>query len=486
MQPSFVVEDQSEVIDHLQAQLRPDRRIDTHGAVVFLAGDRAYKLKRAVKFPYMDFSTVERRRVLCEAEVAINRQLAPEIYLGVEEVRAPSGKSDWLVVMRRFDEDGLLDRMADRGALTPGLMAALAARVARFHDGLAPIRDGFGRPDDYRHSIAADIRQMREQGERLDPALSEALAEAMPASLEPHMELVARRVAAGAIRRCHGDLHLRNIVLIEGRPMPFDAIEFSERIPNIDVLYDLSFTLMDLCEREFRPLANRLLNEWLWRIAELEQARHEEALALLPMFLSRRAAIRAFVDASAAALSGGGGDTTRARTYQRVALGFLQPAPPRLMAIGGLSGSGKTTQALQRAPAIGRSPGAVVVRSDVERKRLAGIALEERMPAGGYTPEASARTYAAMLTRAERVLRAGHSVVLDAVFAREDERQAAEALAGKIGVPFEGLWLDVPKEVAQARVAVRQGDASDASPAVVERQFGYDLGTISWRRQAAG
>ena len=157
MQPSFVVEDQSEVIDHLQAQLRPDRRIDTHGAVVFLAGDRAYKLKRAVKFPYMDFSTVERRRVLCEAEVAINRQLAPEIYLGVEEVRAPSGKSDWLVVMRRFDEDGLLDRMADRGALTPGLMAALAARVARFHDGLAPIRDGFGRPDDYRHSIAADI-----------------------------------------------------------------------------------------------------------------------------------------------------------------------------------------------------------------------------------------------------------------------------------------------------------------------------------------
>src|SRR5207249_4239953 len=153
-----------------------------------------------------------------------------------------------------------------------------------------------------------------------------------------------------------------------------------------------------------------------------------EALALLPLFLSRRAAIRAFVDASAAAISGG--DTTRARTYQRLALSFLQPTPPRLLAIGGLSGSGKTTEALQRAPAIGRSPGAVVVRSDVERKRLAGIALEERMPTGGYTPEASARTYAAMLTRAERVLRAGHSVVLDAVFAREDERQAAEPPSG--------------------------------------------------------
>ena len=152
------------------------------------------------------------------------------------------------------------------------------------------------------------------------------------------------------------------------------------------------------------------------------------------------------------------------------------------MAIGGLSGSGKTTQALKRAPEIGRAPGAVVMRSDVERKRVAGIALEERMPAGSYTPDASARTYAAMLARAERVLRAGHSVVLDAVFARPDERAAAEALAAKVGVPFEGLWLDVPKDIAQARVAARQGDASDATPAVVERQFGYELGEITWTR----
>jgi len=387
-------------------------------------------------------------------------------------------------VMRRFDEDGLLDRMAERGALTPELMAALGARIAHYHDGLAPIRDGFGRPDDYRHSVAADIRQMREQGARLDPPTSEALAEKMPAAFEPYIDLVARRVDAGAIRRCHGDLHLRNIVLLPnspgGQPVPFDAIEFSERIANIDVLYDLSFTLMDLCERKLRPLANRLLNEWLWRIAELPDASHEEALALLPMFLSRRASIRAFVDAQAASVSDG--DTSRARDYQRIALSFLQLAPPRLMAIGGLSGSGKTTTALRLAPEIGRTPGAVVVRSDVERKRLAGIALEERMPQGSYGPDASTRVYAAMLARAERVLRAGHSAVLDAVFAKPEERQWAEDLARKIGVPFDGLWLDVPKDVAQARVAARKGDASDATPAVVERQFGYDLGEIRWRR----
>jgi aminoglycoside phosphotransferase family enzyme/predicted kinase len=493
-QPAFVVEDQSEVIAFLEAHLSPVKRIDTHGAVVFLAGARAYKLKRAVKFPYMDFSTVERRAAMCAAEIEINRRLAPEIYLGTAAVwRGRDGKPalgevgeaaeaaiDWLVVMHRFDEEGLLDRMAERGALTSELMAALGARVARFHDGLAPIKSGFCTPDDYRHSVAADVRQMREAGDRLDPPTSEALAEAMPKALEPHMELVARRVVAGAVRRCHGDLHLRNIVLIDGWPVPFDAIEFSERIANIDVLYDLSFTLMDLCERMLRPLANRLLNEWLWRIAELTGAPHEEALALLPMFLSRRASIRAFVDAQAAAVSGA--DASRARDYQKIALSFLRPVPPRLVAIGGLSGSGKTTLALRMAPEIGRAPGAVVVRSDVERKRRAGVALEDRMPAGSYTSESSATVYAAFLTRAERVLRAGHSVVLDAVFAHPDERAAAEALADKVGVPFEGIWLDVPKEVAQARVAARKVDASDATPAVVERQFGYDLGEIRWRR----
>lgn len=496
--PSFVVEDQSEVVDFLASRLAPARRVDTHGAVVFLSGERAYKLKRAVKFPYMDFSTAGRRAAMCAAEIDINRQLAPEVYLGVAPVRRgrdgglelgepgePCADAvDWLVVMRRFDEEGLLDRMAARGALTPELMAALGARVARFHDGLPAITAGFSGPDDYRHSVAADVRQMREAGERLDPPTSEALAEAMPRALEPFVDLVARRQAAGAVRRCHGDLHLRNIVLLGGEPVPFDAIEFSDKIANIDVLYDLAFTLMDLSRQGLGALANRLLNEWLWRIAELPAAPHDDALALLPLFLARRASIRAYVDSAATAVSGA--DNAPARAYQRAALGFLQPAPPRLLAVGGLSGSGKTTLALKLAPGIGRSPGAVVVRSDVERKRQAGVALEGSMPAGSYSPEASTRVYAAFMARAERILRAGHSVVLDAVFAREDERHAAEALAGKVGVPFEGLWLDVPKEVAQARVAARKADASDATPDVVERQFGYDLGRIGWARRTTG
>jgi len=492
--PSFVVEDQSETIAFLEAELKSERRIDTHGAVVFLCSDRAYKLKRAVKFPYMDFSTEARRAAMCAAEIDVNRRSAPEIYLGIAPVMRRDGRLalgevgentqdavDWLVVMRRFDEEGLLDRMAARGALTPELMAALGARVARFHDGLPAIASGFCSPDDYRHSVAADVRQMREAGDRLDPPTSEALAEAMPRSLEPFLDLVARRVAAGAIRRCHGDLHLRNIVTLNGQPVPFDAIEFSDKIANIDVLYDLAFALMDLARQGLGALANRLLNEWLWRVGEAEGASHEEALALLPMFLARRAAIRAYVDSAVTAVSGA--DNAPARAYQKAALAFLQPAPPRLVAVGGLSGSGKTTLSLKLAPEIGRAPGAVVVRTDVERKRQAGIPLEEPMPAGSYSPEASARVYAACLVRAERVLRAGHSIVLDAVFARPEERGAAEALARKIGVPFQGIWLDVPKDLAQQRVTDRKGDASDATASVVERQFGYDLGAIDWERR---
>lgn len=492
--PSFVVEDQSEVIGFLEKRLAPAKKIDTHGAVVFLSGDRGYKLKRAVKFPYMDFSTVERRAEMCAAEVEYNHRMAPEIYLGTMPVRRtpglvlgelnekPRDAVDWLVVMRRFDETCMFDQMAERGALTPQLMAALGARVAQVHDSLPVIRGSFCQPEAYRESVASDVRQVTDHGDRLDPEISKRLAVALPGALEPFVELVARRVEAGAVRRCHGDLHLRNIVLIDGQPMPFDAIEFSERIANIDVMYDIAFTLMDLCHRGLRPLANRLLNEWLWRIAELPGAPHHEALALLPMFLARRACIRAYVDSSVTAVSGA--DNAPARAYQRSAMAFLEPAAPRLLAVGGLSGSGKTTYALEVAPQIGRAPGAVVVRSDVERKRMAGVALEDRMPAGSYTPESSIKVYAAMLGRAEQALRAGQSVVLDAVFAKPEERASAEALARKVGVPFEGTWLDIPKDVAQARVAARTADASDATPAVVERQFGYDLGAISWKRVA--
>ncbi|MBV8392044.1 MAG: aminoglycoside phosphotransferase, partial [Alphaproteobacteria bacterium] len=196
--PSFVVEDQSGIIAFLERRLASDRRIDTHGAVVFLTEDRAYKLKRAVKFPYMDFSTADLRRRMCAAEIEFNRRLAPEVYLGVVpvlkrggdfelgELNAPAADAaDWLVMMQRFDDEALFDKLAEKGELTPALMSALGARIAAFQDGLPPIRSTFCTPEAYRHSVASDVAQMIDKGETLDPAASAALAKALPESLEP-------------------------------------------------------------------------------------------------------------------------------------------------------------------------------------------------------------------------------------------------------------------------------------------------------------
>jgi predicted kinase len=312
----------------------------------------------------------------------------------------------------------------------------------------------------------------------------------MPAALAPLAALVDRRRRAGAVRRCHGDLHLGNVCLLDGQPTLFDAIEFSDRIGNIDILYDLAFLLMDLDHRGRRDFANAVLNHWLWRIAEVPDAGNDEALALLPLFLSRRASIRAHVGASAAKVQADRSTieraTTAARSYQHRAVDYLHPAPARLIAVGGLSGSGKSTQAQALAHRIGRAPGAVVVRSDIERKRMAGVSLDERMPPGAYTRERAAEVYAAILARAGRCLRAGQSVIVDAVFADPRERQAVEGVARDAGVPFTGLWLEVTREAALARVAARKGDASDATPAVVERQQAYDLGLMTWARIDAG
>jgi predicted kinase len=292
------------------------------------------------------------------------------------------------------------------------------------------------------------------------------------------------------VRRCHGDLHLRNVCLFEGRPTPFDAIEFSPRIGTIDVLYDLAFLLMDLDHRGLRDSANLVLNNWLWRIDDVAAAPHLEALALLPLFLARRAAIRAHVDAAAAELhAGADGYEARcaaARAYQHRAASYLESRPPRLIAVGGLSGSGKTTLAMALAAKIGRAPGAVVLRSDVERKRLAGIPLEDRLAAGSYTPEASRRIYDRLLHAAEQALAGGQSVIIDAVSARPEERHEIADRAQRLAVPLTGLWLDVPLDIAVARVGARSGDASDAGPEVVRRQQAYELGTIDWHRIEAG
>lgn len=472
-------------------------RVETHAAIVFLAGNRAYKLKRAVRYPYLDYSTAERRRAACAEELRLNRRTAPSLYLGLESVvrradgalafggeHAAGGPAlDWLVVMHRFPQDALLDRMAERGGLDDELICRLADAVTTFHKAAEPRPDGGGAVA-MREVVDGNIAELRASPSLFPPEDVETLARRSTDALERLTPLLEERRRRGFVRHCHGDLHLRNIVLLEGKPVLFDGIEFDERLAVIDVAYDLAFLLMDLEKRGLRPLGNAFLNRGL------DATEDYDALALLPLFLSARAAIRAKIAASTAVLRP---DDVASRTSEQEALAYLEqavaalePPTPRLVAIGGLSGSGKTRLARALAPSLGASPGAVVLRSDALRKRLFGVGEMERLAAEAYTPAVTRRVYAGLLERARVVLAAGHAVVLDAVHARPEERSAAAGVAADVGVRFDGVWLDAPLDRRVARIAARRGDASDATVEVAERQDVYDLGPLEWLRTNAG
>jgi uncharacterized protein len=275
-------------------------------------------------------------------------------------------------------------------------------------------------------------------------------------------------------------LHLRNIVLIDGRPTLFDAIEFNDEIACIDVLYDLSFLLMDLWRRHLPEHANHVWNAYLAETADLD------GLPLLQLFLSCRAAVRAKTSAAAARLQL---DVTRraatetlARDYLAMAGKLLQSAPPRLIAIGGFSGSGKSSLALALAPSLGSVPGAVVIRSDDVRKRLCGVKPLEHLGPGSYTADVNACVYAAAAGLAGAVVRGGYVAIVDAVFARPADRAAIRHVASAAGVPFAGVWLDAPEPVLIARAEARRADPSDADAAVIRRQLAEPTGTIDWPR----
>ncbi|MFY7781392.1 MAG: AAA family ATPase [Tagaea sp.] len=462
------------------------QRIDTHISAVFLAGDRACKLKRAVAFPFLDFSTLERREAACRAELAVNRRWAPDLYLGVEPVtRSGVGGAgeilDWVVVMRRFDGAGLWDARAARGDLSPRDMRLLADVLAAAHEAAdrTPAHGGIA---DLAWTEAGDRADL---AKLFDPVAVEALDAATRAEIARHRRLIETRRRAGAVRRCHGDLHLRNICTIAGAPVPFDGIEFDDRIACIDTLFDLAFPLVDLARIGRYDLANALL-------ARYAQVRpDEEALALLPLFQSLRAAIvaktRGFAATAQSDPARAAAERAAAETCFALARDYLAHRPaPRLVAVGGLSGAGKSGVAAVVAPDLGVVPGAVVLRSDVERKRLAGAAPETKLPPDAYTKAASAAVYDSLFARARTALAAGHAVVLDAVFADPAERARAADVARASAVRFDGLWLDCPEHIRVERTGARSDDASDAGADVALWQSTLDLGALEWRRLDAG
>ena len=488
----MIVEDQSEVIEFLES---PDahrgarvERVDTHTAVVFLASGRALKLKRAVRFDYVDFSTADRRRSACEAELRVNRRTAPAIYRSVLPVtRAADGALalggegtpiDWVVEMARFDQDELLDRLAAAGRLDLALMRPLADAIAAFHGDARP-RPDHGGAAGLRWVIDGNATGFADEGrDILDVDRAADVTARAAAELERQTERLERRRRDGCVRECHGDLHLRNIVRIDGRPVLFDAIEFNDDISCIDTLYDIAFLLMDLWRRRLPAHANAVCNGY---VAERDEIGD---LALLPLFLSCRAAVRAKTSASAARVQEDAAARRRledtAREYLAMAGELLRPPAPRLVAIGGLSGTGKSTLALRLAPALGAAPGALVLRSDEIRKALCGVGRLEPLGPGGYDDAVTARVYRTLIARAAVGVAAGRAVIADAVFRRQQDRVAIEQVAAAAGVPFDALWLTAPDDVLMRRVAARTGDPSDATADIVRWQLAQRIGDLTW------
>lgn len=360
----MITDNQDVVVEMLKnpasyGEVGPVETIETHISRILLVGQRAFKMKRAVKLPYVDFSTPALRLAACEREV--------ELYLDVHRITRKGARLaldeagelvDAIIEMVRFDQSKLLDRMAAAGELTPGLMTGVARMIAHYHRGAEAIHAGSGSANiggvleinaaGFATSHVFDGKEI----ETLNAALRDALAR--------HAGLLDRREAAGRVRRCHGDLHLRNICVFDGEPRLFDCIEFNDQIAIVDVLYDLAFLLMDLWHRGFPQFANLVMNRYL------DDADDEDGFILLPFFMAVRAAVRAHVTATL--VEEGSQDSTKliaeARSYFQLAQALLAETPPRLVAIGGLSGSGKTTVAEALAARIGAPPGARIVESD--------------------------------------------------------------------------------------------------------------------------
>ena len=460
-----------------------DRVINTHIAQVFLIGDHAYKLKKAVDLGYLDFSTSEKRAWALRRELDFNRKTAPDIYQAVVAiVRHADGSLGFdgagtllesVLRMRRFDPEAVLSNTPEK--VQGDFAEALGRQVAGFH-AAADIRRGGA--DSLGYVVQSNAEHLRELAGVLGADDVEALIEATQTEFDRRRDKLDRRGAAGQLRRCHGDLHLGNILQEDGRAVLFDCIEFNDTLSEIDVLYDLAFLLMDLVFRGQMAGANRVLNGYLDEAARSFGDQSLRGLSCLPLFLSVRAAVRAHVTAQQ-------GDAARAKAYVRAARKHLTSPEPVLYAVGGLSGSGKSTLSRAMAPELGAPPGAVILRSDEIRKRLWGRAPREALPPEAYAPGQSEPVYARMMHDAALVVGAGWPAIMDAVFLKPEERALAEATGAETGVGLRGVWLDAPAALMTERLRARIGDASDAGVEVLEEQLQRDPGPMTWTRVKA-
>ncbi|MGI9355851.1 MAG: AAA family ATPase [Rhizobiaceae bacterium] len=484
----MIVEDQTPAIEFLSDPSSHGGadvyRIETHISEIFLAGDRAYKLKRAVKLPYADFSSPQLRLDTCKKEVTLNRATAPGLHLGVRRItRADDGRLvfdgggpliDAVVEMARFDKDALFDKLAVDHKITPGMMDRLAQEIAGFHDN-APVARETGGSRNIENVLAinaAGFATSRVFSTREVADLNQRFSH----RLEFFRHRLDQREADGKVRRCHGDLHLRNICMIENDPVLFDCIEFNDAIATSDILYDLAFLLMDLWHRDLGELANRVANRYF------DQTDNDNGYVLLPFFMAIRAAVRAHVIATQAEDDAAHHAelAATARTYFDLAQTLLAEDHGRLIAIGGFSGSGKSTVADALAPLIGLPPGARRVENDRLRKALLGTSADQRLGPEAYSDETTRSIYQELVRRSVRIAADGAAVIADATFTDPAYRDAICSAARETSVPFTGVWLEADPEVLRNRVAKRRSGPSDATVAVLDRQLQRELGSMDW------
>lgn len=456
--------------------------IETHISWVVLAGDYAYKLKKPVDLGFLDFTTLARRRAACEEELRINRRTAPMLYeavVGIGENPAriqPSSASEaveYAVRMRRFSQDSLLSALLASHADMPALIDRLAWHVADFHAGagVAAADGEFGAADTVYRPVQQNFGMFRERFAVVDmQALLETVQQWSTSAFASLHDVFAERLAAGWVRECHGDLHLGNIVVLEGQPLLFDAIEFSPALRWIDVMADVAFLVMDLQARGRADLGWRFLNAWL------EKTGDYAGLRLLPFYLTYRAMVRAKVAAiRVEQLQGAAREASMAecRRYLELAVSYTVPARAALVMTHGISGSGKTTHSQYLMDEYGL----IRVRADVERKRLHGLTSTQSsagVSGGIYSAEANHRVQDRLELLAKQVLQAGFPVLVDATHIRKAPRERMYRLAKEMRVPCLVLAFTAPPSVLRARAAQRtaQGvDASEADAAVVNKQL---------------
>ena len=460
------------------------RLVETHISWVLLSDTLAYKLKKPVRLPFLDFTTLAARRRFCEEELRLNRRLAPSLYLDVVDVcDSPDGPVfggggpvlDAAVCMRRFPDGALWSEMLAAGALMPRHIDAMARRLGEFHRdaAVAPPGSAFGSAE-ARRSVTGrlvDGIDAWQAGAASSTSGWPTLRTWLERQWQVHAPLWEARRRSGRVRECHGDLHLANVLQLGDEATAFDGIEFDDGLRWIDVLDDMAFLAMDLLAHGQRALAFRFVN------AYLEITGDYDGLPLLRFHLVSRALVRAQVTAL---IEGQGARSTPGRgpgDYLALAMTLSRSGDARLAITHGQPGSGKTFV----SQGLVESAGAIRVRSDVERKRLFGLeALQssrDHIPGGIYDELATQRTYARLYEVARVALGAGWPVIVDAAFLRRSERAQFAALAASLTAPFSIMDCRAPLPLLRRRLEHRQatgGDASEADVAVLDRLAGAD------------